>query len=173
MLEVGAPAAQLPATLPNHGCMEEQMLNQVQHDGYKKKFSMTAIKKVQHDGYKKNCRPKILHLSPKRTAYIWMKITVKKRIWVLRALALSRAQGKGEVWRGKTCGLRTLSGFSPSKLGVQGITLEKNFSVNTNSLGFHANKGTRRLALCVNRGKSLVRVLKAGNLTAELFQMNL
>ncbi|MBO7613652.1 MAG: hypothetical protein J6S81_07560 [Treponema sp.] len=36
MLEVGEPAAQLPAALSNYGCMEEQMLNQVQHDGYKK-----------------------------------------------------------------------------------------------------------------------------------------
>ncbi len=74
------------------------------------------LKQVQHGGYKKMPQ-KNLHLSPKRSAYIWMKITVNKRIWVLRALALSRAQGKGEVWRGKNCGLRTLSGFSPSKLG--------------------------------------------------------
>jgi hypothetical protein len=52
--------------------------------------------------------------------------------WVLRALALSRALKGGEVWRGGNCGLRTLSGSLPSKFGVQGFSLEKNF--------FFANK---------------------------------
>ena len=42
-------------------------------------------------------------------------IHVMKKNGVLRATALSRARGKGEVWRGETSGLRTLSGFLPSK----------------------------------------------------------
>lgn len=52
-------------------------------------------------------------------------IHVMKKNGVLRATALSRARGKGEVWRGETSGLRTLSGFLPSKFGVQGFSLEK------------------------------------------------
>ena len=89
-------------------------------------------------------------VSEKKTLYIQMKITVNKRIWVLRALALSRA-GKGRGLRG-TCNevssrekprslevsLRNGVGnffnvkkVAPLKFGVQGFSLEKSFSVKT------------------------------------------
>ncbi|MBQ2571036.1 MAG: hypothetical protein II579_01060 [Treponema sp.] len=57
--------------------------------------------------------------------FVKEKISVNKKNWVLRATALSRAQGKGEAWRGKNGGLRTLSWFSPSKFGGQGHSLGK------------------------------------------------